>query len=213
MARATSTSRCCSFCWRMTRVSTLHSASPRPRPPVATAKQSKVLLYVCRQGQGCPHFIFTFELTIAQCHDRRWLAAIGLYFQENGSLLPPPPCPRYGSVRKKCVPNGGGCALDKGVLCTREGGGKLCFVVQGDKTRLQKNGIPEGHDRESFWHWAALPAIRGHGKGRGLASTRSFSSCAACPAKGCWFSVSINRSSVFSPMFCRRQDYCPFHSK
>jgi hypothetical protein len=25
----------------------------------------------------------------------------------------PPPCPRYGSVRKKCGPNGG-CALDKG---------------------------------------------------------------------------------------------------
>ncbi len=35
------------------------------------------------------------------------------------SHLPPPPCPRYAWVRKKCGPNGGGClgqgrALDKG---------------------------------------------------------------------------------------------------
>ncbi len=38
-----------------------------------------------------------------------------------GTQVPPPPCPRYTWVRKKCGPNRG-CALDTGVPWTREGG-------------------------------------------------------------------------------------------
>ncbi len=41
---------------------------------------------------------------------------------EQQEALPPPPCPRYGLVRKKSGPNRG-CILNMGVPWTRGGGG------------------------------------------------------------------------------------------
>ncbi len=64
------------------------------RPACRASKQNGVLLLSFAECSGARHFLY---------------------------LPPPPPCPSYASVRKKCGPNGG-CTLDKGVPWTRGGG-------------------------------------------------------------------------------------------
>ncbi len=65
-----------------------------------------------------------------------------LVVKQGGGFLPPP-CPRYGSVKKKCGPNGG-CTLDKGVPWTRGGGGDINPRCQQGDAYCQDSACPMG---------------------------------------------------------------------